>query len=168
MESGSHVDCLGLVWILGMFNLALELLLDYRSTMMIWVFWSPSFPQISSRFICWSCGWWRRTDLFWTLRSGFHPIRFQVLRHDGGFSIISFYSPPSHLPFIICVIWHIKKAFWILGHHTETFLIALPASPAHWDCWEMMDFYRGPVPWFVWLQRGIDRSTWFIPYLSTW
>lgn len=95
VESGSHVDCLGLVWILGMFNLALELLLDYRSTMMIWVFWSPSFPQISSRFICWSCGWWRRTDLFWTLRSGFHPIRFQVLRHDGGFLLFHFIHHPA-------------------------------------------------------------------------
>ena len=133
MESGSHIDRLGLVWILGMFNLALELLLDNRP------WWFGSFGlRVSHRFL--------RDSFVGLADGGEEPTYFElsvVVSTQSvfkcfdmtGVSIVSFYSPPSHLLLIICVIWHIKKAFWILGHHTETFLIALPASPAHWDCW---------------------------------
>ncbi len=120
------------------------------STMMIWVFWFPSFPKICSRFICWLCGW-RRTDLFWTLRSGFH----QVLRHDRGFYyfiLFTTHPPPTSL---LLIIWCIKKVFWLLGHHTETFLIALPASPAHWDCWEMHGRFQQEACTMICLTLGI-------------
>lgn len=160
MESGSHIDCLGPVWILGMLNLALELLLDHPP----WWFGSFGF-RVSQRFARDSFVGLADGGEFWTLPSGFHPIRFQVLQTTWrGFLLFHFIHHPATY-FSSFVSFDIsRKAFWILGHHTETFLIALPASPAHWDCWEIVDFYRGPVPWFVWLQRGIDLSTRLSPY----
>ena len=102
VESGSQILRLGVAWILGMVQLCSTWLWNCvwtlrLSTMMIWVFWFPSFPMISSGFICWLCGW-RRTDWFWTLRSGFHPsastwgfLLFHFIHHPS-----TTYFPTSH------------------------------------------------------------------------